>query len=187
MKKFSLILSLLCAICLLGLLAACGDDAVDDTNQSAEAKAITEEVGGPFTDSEFKDFLKALPSIPGLTAASQQDMGDAMNGAVFSAKVQAAIADAGWEQERFMYIYSHSMAIMNIEQMDQMTTQLTAQMEGMPEDQKKMMEQMMAEQMGTHMDAVKAEMSQQVPNSEQTIIRNNLDELYTVLGVPELQ
>ena len=121
MRKF---VFALCLLCTLGLLTACGDDVAEDTNQSAEGKAVTAEVGGPFTDSEFKDFLKVLPSIPGLTAQNLQDMEGTADGAAFSARIQTAIEDAGWDEVRFMYVYSHSMAVLNVEQMNQMTARV---------------------------------------------------------------
>jgi len=179
MKRLTIILGLILSLC---FLTACGDDVVD-TNQSEEGKAITKEVGGPFSASEFKKFLTDLPSIPGLTAKSQEGMEAPVNGAMLSAKVMGAVDDLGWEPERFMYIYSHATAMLNIEQMEEMSKQMTAQMNGMPDAQKKMMEQMMAEQIGNQMDAFKADVDKQVPTSEQEIIRDNMDGLYSALGL----
>jgi len=174
-----------CLLFILGLLTGCGSDEVaDDPNLSSEAKSIVEEVGGPFSSSEFKKFLKDLPNIPSMTAQSQQDTGE-VSGAALSAKILAEVKSRGWDEERFMYIYSHSMAVVNMEQINAMNEQVKAQMDGMPEEQKKMMEQMLAQQMGGQMEAYKAEVDKQVPASEQTIIRDNMEALYTAFGLPQ--
>lgn len=175
----------LCLMLILGLVG-CGGDEVADTNQSAEGKAITEEVGGPFDLDEFEKFLKDLPSVAALTGAGQQAMGQEMDPVAMRAKVVDTVTDLGWSEERFMYVYSHAMSVMSLEQMDKMNEQMEAQMEGMPEAQKKMMEQMLAEQMGGQMEAVKAEVNAQVPASEQAIIRDHLGDLEKAFGVPQM-
>jgi hypothetical protein len=175
-------LSLLLILAALTLFAGCGDDVADDPKLSEEGKTIIEEVGGPFSASEFERFLADLPSIPGLTAESQKYIGDA-TGAALSAKVVGAIKAQGWDEERFMYIYSHTMTMVSAEQMNKATEQMQAQLKDMPEEQKKMMEQMIGQQMGGQMEAFQAELDKQVPGSEQTIIKNNLPKLYSVLGI----
>lgn len=180
MPKFAL--SLLLMFAALTLLAGCGDDAADDPNLSEEGKAVVEEVGGPFSASEFKKFLADLPHIPGLTAESQKYVGDA-TGAALTAKVVAAAESLGWDSERFMYIYSHAMTMVSADQMNKVNEQMQAQLKDMPEEQKKMMEQMLAEQGGGQMEAFQAELDKQVPASEQAIIKDNLPELYSVLGI----
>nr|WP_287411157.1 hypothetical protein [Pseudodesulfovibrio sp.] len=174
-----------CLLFILGLLTACGgDDVADDPNLSSEAKTIVEELGGPFSDTEFKKFLTDLPDIPSMTAQSQQDMGE-VSGAALSAKILAEVKSKGWNEERFMYIYSHSMAMVNVEQINIMNEQVKKQMEDMPEEQKKMMEQMLNKQMGGQMEAYKAEVDKQVPASEQAIIRDNMETLYAAFGLPQ--
>lgn len=180
MKKLAFALSLLF---ILGLLAACGGDEVaDDPNMSEEAKTIVEELGGPFSAAEFDKFLADLPNIPGLTSESMQDLGDA-TGAALSAKVMQAAAAQGWEEERFMYIYSHVMTMVSADQMDKMTEQVKAQMDGMPEEQKKMMEQMLGNQVTGQMEAFQAELDQQIPSSEQEIIKDRMADIYKALGI----
>nr|WP_321513547.1 hypothetical protein [uncultured Pseudodesulfovibrio sp.] len=172
-----------CLLLIFGLLPGCSDDIADDPNLSSEGKTIVEEVGGPFSESEFKQFLEDIPKISTLTAWSQHDMTEA-DGAALSSKILAEVKSKGWDEERFMYIYSHSMAMVNMEQLNIMNKQVATQMEGMPEDQKKMMEQMFAQQMGGQMEVFKAEVDKQVPLSEQDIIRNNMNELCTAFGLP---
>lgn len=180
MQKFAL--SLLLMLTALVMLAGCGDDVADDPKLSQEGKTIIEEVGGPFSASEFERFLADLPSIPGLTSESQKYIGDA-TGAELSAKVLTAIKAQGWDEERFMYIYSHSMTMVSADQMNKASEQMQAQLKDMPEEQKKIMEQMMNQQMGGQMEAFQAELDMQVPTSEQAIIRDNLPKLYSVLGI----
>jgi hypothetical protein len=180
MQRFAL--SLLLMLAALVMLAGCGDDVADDPKLSEEGKAIVEEVGGPFSASEFERFLADLPSIPGLTSESQQYIGDA-TGAALTAKALAAVEAQGWDSERFMYIYSHAMTMVSAEQMSQVSEQMQAQLKDMPEEQKKVMEEMLGQQMGGQMEAFQAELDQQVPASEQDIIKNNLPKLYSVLGI----
>ena len=180
MRKYAL--SLLLMLAALVMLAGCGDDVADDPKLSEEGKTIIEEVGGPFSASEFERFLADLPGIPGLTAESQKYIGDA-DGAALSAKVLGAIKAKGWDEERFMYIYSHTMTMVSAEQMNKATEQMQAQIKDMPEEQKKMMEQMMGQQMGGQMEAFQAELDKQVPASEQEIIKDSLPELRSMLGI----
>lgn len=176
MKKLTYILSLL----LIFALAGCGGDDTADNQQSPEAQEMTEQVGGPFTADEFEKFLVDLPSIKGLTAHAGDGM---ISGAALSAKIKSEVKGLGWNEDRFMYIFSHAISVANVDQMEDMSAQMTQQMAGMPEAQKKMMEQAMAEQMGGQMDALKAEVDKQVPASEQVIIRDNLDDLYKAMGL----
>lgn len=180
MPKFAF--SLLLVLAALTMLAGCGDDVADDPKLSEEGKAVVEEVGGPFSASEFEKFLADLPKIPGLTAESRQYVGDA-SGAALTAKVIAAAESLGWDSDRFMYIYSHSMTMVSADQINKVNEQMQAQLKDMPEEQKKMMEQMLAQQGGGQMAAFQAELDQQVPASEQEIVKANLPELYSVLGI----
>ena len=178
-----LILSLLLTLAALTLLTACGgEDVADEPNLSEENKTIVEEIGGPFSASEFKDFLKDLPSIPGLTAESQKDLGE-MRDEILPAAILAKVKDLGWKKERFMYMYSHTLTMINMEQMKAMSKQMAAQMDGMPEEQKKVMEQMMGQKMGGQMEAYKAEVDKLVPTSEQEIILDNMGELRSLFGI----
>lgn len=179
MKKLTCILTVLF---LVGLLAGCGDDVADDPNLSEEGKAIVEEVGGPFDASEFKKFLADLPKIPGLTGGNQKNLGE-ISGEALSAQIMSAVDGLGWDQERFMYIYSHTMTVVNAEHMNTALDNMRAQFTGMPEDQKKAMEDMIAKQMGGQMEAFQAELDKQVPASEQEIVKDNLQKIYSVLGI----
>lgn len=176
MKKLTIILSLLM---LFALLTACGDE-TPETKQSAEGKAITEEVGGPFSEAEFMKFLKVLPSIPGLTAQGQ----GAVTGAALTAQVMAAAKAQGWSEERFTYIYSHAVSVLSLDQVGQTMKQMEAQMQDMPDAQKQMMQQMLEGEMGKQQQTIQAEIDKQVPASEQQIIRDNMDALLTALGMP---
>ncbi len=175
MKKLTFILSLLM---LFALVAACGDE-TPETKQSAEGKAITEEVGGPFSEAEFKKFLKVLPSIPGLTAQGQ----GAVTGAALTAQILAAAKTQGWSEERFTYIYSHAVSVLSLNQVDQAIQQMEAQIQDMPDAQKQMMQQMLGGEMGKQQQSIQAEIDKQVPASEQQIIRDNMDALQTALGI----
>lgn len=175
MKKLTFLLSL---FALLSLLTACGGDDAPDSKQSAEAKAMTEELGGPFTADEFAQFLKTLPSIPGLTAQGHGAVaGDALN-----AQITAAAATLGWSEERFTYIYSHAISMLSMEQVDATVKQMEDQMAGMPAEQQELMKQMMGGELDKQRDTIKAEVDKQVPASEQKIIMDNMDELKAALG-----
>ena len=180
MKKLHFMLTL---FALLALLAACGGDETPETKQSAESKAITEEVGGPFSAAEFKKFLDTLPAIPGLTAQGQ----GAVTGAALTAQVKAAAEAQGWTEERFTYIYSHAVSVLSLEQVDKTMQQMQSQLDSMPDDQKQMMQQMMGGELDKQRDSIKAEVDKQVPQSEQTIIYENIDQLRTALGLPAPQ
>lgn len=106
-------ISALCLILTFSLLSGCGDDVSNDPKLSEEGKTVITEMGGPFSADEFDRFLKDLPNIPGLTAESQQDMGDA-SGVALSTAVMDAAKSAGWDEERFMYIYSHAMTMVSL-------------------------------------------------------------------------
>jgi len=181
MKKLSYTLSLLF---ILGLLTACGGSDETDAMQSAGTESITEKVGGPFTSSEFRKFLKDLPSVPGMTVESQAAMDDSsINGAILSGKVLSAVKSLGWDEDRFLYIYGQSISVMNVEQMTRIMTEMKTQMENLPEDQRQIMEQMMQSQVNGQMDTLKAKVDKLVPSSEQAIIRDNIDGLYNALGI----
>ena len=178
MRKHLPLLPLL--LLLLPLLPGCGDD--PKTPQSAEGKAVTEQVGGPFTEREFMAFLDILPAIPGLTAQGQT----APTGDVLSAQVKAAIKDHGWSEDRFTYIYSHAVSMLSLEQVTQTLSLMEEQMKGLPEEQKKLLAQSMSGEIDKQRQAIKAEVDKMVPASEQTIIRDHLDELRAALGMPTL-
>ncbi|MBG0790539.1 MAG: hypothetical protein H0S80_08605 [Desulfovibrionaceae bacterium] len=173
--------SLLLMLAALTMLAGCGDDA-DKAPLSEEGKTVVEEVGGPFSASEFERFLDDLPKVPGLTAETQKQIGEA-SGAFLTAKVIASVEALGWDSDRFMYIYSHSLVMVSAEQMNKVNEQMQAQLKDMPEDQREMMKQMLAKQGGGQMEAFQAEVDKQVPLSEQEIIRANMPRLCSVLGI----
>jgi hypothetical protein len=175
--------SALLSLLALGLLAACsGNDAADDPKLSDQGKEVVQAVGGPFTADEFTKFLADLPKIPGLTAKGAQDMSDA-SGAAMNAAVKSAISGLGWDEDRFLYIYSHAMTLVNLDQMQRMTEQMQAQLKDMPDEQRKTMEQMLSQQIGGQLDAMQAEVDKQIPDSEQSIVRDHLDELMRVMGM----
>ena len=177
MKNFVLTICLLLAF---GLTACSGDETVENT-QSPEAQEMTEQVGGPFTPDEYEKFLIDLPEIKSLVA---KNIGDGVtDNAALSAKVLSEVKGLGWNEDRFMYIYSHAVSVANVKMMEDMSAEMSAQLQNMPDDQKKIMEQAMAEQMGGQMDAIKAQVDAEVPSSEQIIIRNNMSELFTALGI----
>ncbi|AMK10518.1 lipoprotein [Pseudodesulfovibrio indicus] len=180
MRKFHYAFFLLLA---LFLLAGCsGDEVADDPKLSDEGKEIASAVGGPFTADEFEKFLADLPAIPGLTTQGQQDMGEVSDGPL-SAAILGAVKARGWSEERFMYIYSHAMTMMNVEQMHRAMGQMQEQFKDMPAEQRQAMEQMMGQQLSGQMEAYQAEVDKQVPASEQAIILDNMDGLYKALGM----
>lgn len=156
MKTLRFLLPLLA---LLALLAGCGGDDAPDAKQSADAQAITEEVGGPFTKAEFKKFLDTLPSIPGLTAQGK----GAVTGDALTAQVKAAAQSLGWSEERFAYIYSHAVSVVSLEQVDKTMQQMQAQMDSMPEEQRQAMQQMIGGELDKQRDSIKSEVDKQVP------------------------
>ena len=175
--------SVLLSLLALFLLTACGgDDVADDPKLSDQGKEIVKVVGGPFTADEFDKFLADLPEIPGLTAERMQDVGDGSDADLTQAAIDAVKA-RGWDEQRFMYIYSHTMTMMNLDQMQRVAEQMQDQFKDMPEDQRKAMEQMMGQQLGSQMEAVRNEVDKQVPSSEQALVRDNMVRLHTALGL----
>jgi hypothetical protein len=175
--------SALLSLLILGLLAACsGNDAADDPKLSDQGKEVIQAVGGPFSADEFEKFLADLPKIPGLTAQGAQDMSGASDAAM-NAAVKDAITGLGWDEDRFLYIYSHAMTMVNLDQMQRMTGQMQAQLKDMPDEQRKAMEQMLSQQIGGQLAAVRAEADKQIPDSEQAIVRDNMDALMRVMGM----
>ena len=175
--------SALLPLLLLGMLAACsGDDVADDPKLSAQGKEVVQAVGGPFDADEFDKFLADLPKISGLTAGAAQDAGDA-TGAALNAKVRSTLKDLGWDEDRFLYIYSHAMAMVNLDQMQRMTDQMQAQFKDMPDEQRQAMEQMISKQIGGQMDDVRADVDKHVPASEQAIVSDNMATLMQAMGM----
>ncbi|WP_207264958.1 hypothetical protein [Desulfovibrio sp. Huiquan2017] len=173
----SVLLSLLALCC----LAACGgNDAPDDPKLSDEGKEIVRAMGGPFTEAEFNKFLADLPEIPGLAAQSMPMADDASDA---SQAIKNAIGSHGWDEDRFLYIYSHAMTMMNYDQMQHMAGQMRERFQGMPEDQRKAMEQTMAQQIGGQMEALRAEVDKQIPTSEQDIVRKHMTALTKLMGM----
>ncbi|MGE4423975.1 MAG: hypothetical protein AB7D39_16880 [Pseudodesulfovibrio sp.] len=180
MKVFA---SALLSLLALAMLAACsGDDVADDPKLSDQGKEVVKAVGGPFTADEFSKFLADLPKVPGLTVKTAQDASDA-SGAAMSAEVKSAIKSLGWDEDRFLYIYSHAMTMANLDQMQRMTAQMQDQFKDMPDEQRKAMEQMLSQQVGGQLNAVQAEVDKQVPASEQAIVRDHMGELMKTMGM----
>ncbi|WP_338668346.1 hypothetical protein [Pseudodesulfovibrio methanolicus] len=174
--------SALLSLLVLGMFAACsGNETADDPKLSDQGKEVVKAVGGPFTADEFRKFLDDLPKIPGLTK-SAQGASDA-SGAAMNTAVRNAIKDQGWDEDRFLYIYSHAMTMVNLDQMQRMTDQMQAQFKDMPDDQRKAMEQMLSKQIGGQLNDVQADVDKQVPASEQAIVRDNMDKLMRVMGI----
>lgn len=167
----------------LALLAGCGgDDVADDPKLSEEGKTMVTELGGPFSADEFDRFLKDLPEIPALTNFSQEGITQT-SGMALRAAVKDAVEERGWDEERFMYIYGHTMHMMSLEQMDRMEQEMAAQLDGMPEEQRKMMEQMMGGQITAQKEAMQAEVDKQIPTSEQSIIADRMDDIHKAFGI----
>lgn len=181
MKRLIVFLSLSLS---LMLIAGCGD--APETKQSSESEAVTEAVGGPFTADEFDRFLETIPEITKLTNPTlnpNMNGGKQVSPEEVTAKVMEAARSMGWTEERFMYVYGQAMAVMNLDQLSRMQAQLGEQMQGMTEEQKATMEQMMGSNMDDRMAEVAQKVDEQVPVSEQKIIRDNMDELYRALGI----
>lgn len=174
-------LPLLFLFCLT-MTAGCGNDVADDPKLSETGKAIVEEVGGPFSESEFERFLADLPSIPGLTAGNREILDDDSEDGL-PAQMKDAIKAKGWDEQRFLYIYGHTMTMVSTQQMGKAMAEMEAQLKDMPEDQKAMMEKMLKEQMGGSAEAMQSELDAQVPASEQAIIKDNMPKLHSLLGI----
>lgn len=161
------------------LPAACGDDA-PPARPAAGDQAAAAIVGGPFDEAEFRKFLKALPSIPGLTVQGQT----APTGDVLSARVKAAIRAAGWTEERFTYIYGHAVSMLTLDQVDRTARQMRRQLDGLPPEQQQMMGQVMGDEMEKQRRAIQTEVDKMVPGAEQTVILAHMEELRSALGMP---
>lgn len=174
----SVLLSLLILPLMAGMLAACGDTPADDPGPLEQGHEAATAAGAPFTAGEFKKFLVDLPAIPGLAGrdadAEAGDLGEA---------VRDAITSRGWDQDRFLYIYSHAVTIMNLDQMRHMADGLRDRIGNLPEDKRKAMEQATAAQLDARLDTVRAEVDKQVPASEQAVIRDNMDALMNAMGM----
>lgn len=178
MRALASALLFLLALC---CLAACGgDDAADEPTLSDEGREAVQAVGGPFTEAEFRKFLADLPGIPGLAAQSAEEADDVANA---SAAIRDAIVSRGWDEDRFLYIYGHAMAVMNHDQMRHMAGQMRERLEGMPEEQRKVMEQTMTEQLDGRLEAVRSEVDRQIPASEQAIVREHMNDLTRLMGM----
>ncbi|MDD3312983.1 hypothetical protein [Pseudodesulfovibrio sp.] len=177
MKKRIFFLAL---IVLAALAAACGDDAPKKDAQSADDKALTQAVSGPFTEAEFKKFLADLPSVPGLSAHSQT----AATGGVLSDQVKSAIKACGWDEDRFTYIYGHAVSMLGLDQVERTRGEMEKQLANMPEDQRKMMRQTMGGEMDRQCQAIRADVDKMVPAGEQAIVRGHMAALRSALGMP---
>lgn len=179
MKKLLILTLFTC----LSLLTACGgDDVAQDAKLSEEGKTVVEELGGPFDADEFDKFLADLPKIPGLSAASRNDLGE-MSGQALNDTIINAAKDLGWDEERFLYVYAHTMTVVNGHNMEEMMDQMKEQLANMPEEQKAMMEQAMGNKFSGQMEAYRAEVDKQVPASEQAIVNENMDTLKQIMGM----
>jgi len=172
------LLSLPVLLLLAGMLAACGDTPADDPAPSAQGDQAAGTEGGSFTPREFEKFLADLPAVPGL--AEKDADADVQS---LDAAVRDAISSRGWDEDRFLYIYSHAVTILNLDQMRRMAEQLRDRIKTLPEDKRKAMEQATAEQLDARLDAVRAEVDKQVPASEQAVIRDNMDALMNAMGM----
>jgi len=177
MKKRIFFLAL---IALAALAAACGDDTPKKDAQSAEDKAVTQAMGGPFTETEFKKFLADLPSVPGLSAHSQT----AATGDVLSDQVKSAIKACGWDEDRFTYIYGHAVSMLSLDQVERTKREMEKQLANIPEEQRKMMQQTMGGEMDRQCQAIQADVDKMVPAGEQAIVRDHMDALRAALGMP---
>jgi len=184
MKRLILLISL----CLsLFLFAGCGSDEATETAPKDDASAVgsmTDEAGGPFSESEYAKFLKDIPEItkitnPALNAGKEVKPEDVTKMVLNAAK------ELNWKEERFMYVYSQAMTVLSLEQLKQMESQMAASMDGLPEEQKKQMMASMTEQMGGQMESLKKQVDGQVPVSEQEIILSNIGNLYKALGIQQ--
>lgn len=159
---------------------------------SEEARLVVEAAGGPFTADEFERFLTDLPTIPELTALGADNTEAGAVNAILPEEVLDTIRDMGWTEERFFYIYSHAVTVLNLDQMNQAMDQMRKQMAALPEDERQAMEQAMdamSEALGGSMSAqtqsLRDEIDSEVPASEQALILGNVDRLRTALGIPD--
>jgi hypothetical protein len=166
---------------------------------SDEAKAAVASVGGPFTSEEFDRFLVDLPSIPELTAmgaeaaedGAVEGVDDNANKDILPDELLGRIRDLGWNEERFLYIYSHAVSVLSLDQMNAAMGQMQAQMASMPEEQRQAMEQMMNQMGGQdgaqnpQLQALRDELDSEIPASEQAVVMSRIGKLRTALGIPE--
>lgn len=166
MKQLALTLTLLLSFALL-------------TGCSEEASTNTTVAKGPLTSAELDRFIHDLPSFPGLTTNGKRAEGEMPDPEELSRQIAAKADELGWDEERFMYVYSHAMSVLSMAQMEAMTERMHAMVETMPESQKAMFETRMTERM----NAIRAEVDKEVPLAEQEIIVENLDKLYEAFGI----
>jgi hypothetical protein len=175
--------SALIFLLLPAMLAGCsGDEDADDPKLSAQGKEVVRSMGGPFTADEFDKFLADLPKVSDLAAATAPAEGDTP-GAALNEAVRDKLKKLGWDEDRFLYIYSHAMAMVNLDQMQRLTDRMRAQFKDLPEEQREAMGESFAKRIGGQMSDVRTNVDQHVPASEQAIVHKNMDKLMHAMGI----
>lgn len=172
----------------LFLVAGCGDE-TPEVKPSADTGAAVESAQAEMTPFTAMEFDKLLEDIPEITRLTNPVLNPELNGGKrltpleIADQVEAAATSLGWDSDRFMYVYSQSMAVMNLDQLSRMQARLGEQMDGMTEEQKATVRQMMGGNMDDRMAELQKMVDEQVPASEQKIVNARLPELYRALGV----
>jgi len=174
----------------LFLFAGCADEP-SEVKPSAESETAVETAKAEVPPFNAQEFDKLLEDIPEVTRMTNPALNPNMNGGKqptpqeVADKVLEAAKSLGWDQDRFMYVYSQSMAVMNLDQLSRMQAHLGEQMEGMTEEQKATVRQMMGGNMEDRMTELQQMVDAQVPASEQKIVNARLPELYRALGIEQ--
>ena len=170
MHRFAL--SLVCLMLLL-MASGCGSD--EPTAENKQDMSTTEALGGPFTADELDRFLETMREMPMLSAKGQEGR----YAADMDETIKAKLKDMDWDQDRFMYIYSHAGAMMSYTQMERMMDQVADQMSGPQAEQ---MKAMMGEQLDQQLAAARKDMESEVPASEQELLKDRMAEIVEVFG-----
>lgn len=176
-------LILLLVLSLSLLLSGCGDETIaPKAEQDAAEQSMTELAGGIFTTEEFDRFLKNIPQITKLTNPVLETGKEVTPEEVTQLVLETA-QSLGWNENRFMYVYSQTMTVFGLDQVLEMEKQIETQMKGLTEEQQQSMRTSMEKQFSAQKAKLQKQVDTQVSPEEQQIIRAKKDELYQALGL----
>ncbi len=160
----------------------------------------------PFDESELNRFLSDLTDIPGLASGGMQKMEAVKQGKSPDTEfmnqdmetANTAIKKKGWDVNRFYYVFGHVMMVTAVETLDRITQNVSPQMEEavkaikenpqLSGEQKEQMLRQMGEGMAgvnTDIKDLKAKVKDEVPASEQHLIKSNYSTICSAMGMQE--
>ncbi|MGM0643815.1 MAG: hypothetical protein ACQETC_08585 [Thermodesulfobacteriota bacterium] len=160
----------------------------------------------PFDESELNRFLSDLTDIPGLASGGMQKMEAVKQGKSPDTEfmnqdmetANTAIKKKGWDVNRFYYVFGHVMMVTAVETLDRITQNVSPQMEEavkaikenpqLSGEQKEQMLRQMGEGMtgvDTDIKDLKAKVKDEVPASEQNLIKSNYSTICSAMGMQE--